>query len=176
MHRVQRVPVTESQGRIHTSAATVAVLPEVEEVEVELDPDELTIETCRASGPGGQHMQKNDTAVRIIHKPSGIVVTCQDERSQVQNRQKALRFLRAKLYEIAKQKQADEINSTRAAAKWDRVIAARRFAPTTIRRAASPITASAAAGTTSPPRWTATSWTSWKPWWKPSGSNGWASQ
>ncbi len=113
VHRVQRVPVTESSGRIHTSAATVAVLPEVEEVEVQINPAELEIKTFVASGPGGQHMQKNETAVRIVHKPTGIIVTCQDERSQLQNKEKAMRFLRAQLYEKAKAEQEAEIAADR---------------------------------------------------------------
>lgn len=105
VHRVQRVPVTESSGRIHTSAATVAVLPEAEEAEVELREEDLEIETFRSSGPGGQHMQKNETAVRIRHKPTGIVVECQDERSQHQNKMKALRILRTRLLEMQRREQ-----------------------------------------------------------------------
>ncbi|MDX1686813.1 MAG: peptide chain release factor 1, partial [Candidatus Promineifilaceae bacterium] len=108
VHRVQRVPVTESQGRIHTSTATVAVLPEVEDVEVELDPNDLEITSTFASGPGGQHMQKNATAIRVVHQPTGITVNVQSERSQTQNRRVALSILQARLQEIEEEKQHAE--------------------------------------------------------------------
>jgi peptide chain release factor 1 len=114
VHRVQRVPATEAQGRIHTSTATVAVLPEAEEVELELKPEELEITTCRASGPGGQGVNTTDSAVQILHKPSGLVVRCADERSQQKNKARALKILRTRLLELRRQEEKARLDATRS--------------------------------------------------------------
>jgi peptide chain release factor 1 len=117
VHRVQRVPATESQGRVHTSAATVAVLPEVDEVDVEVRKDDLKVDTFRASGAGGQHVNKTDSAIRITHIPTGIVVECQEERSQFQNKERALKMLYARMYEA----ELERINAVRAKDRKDQV-------------------------------------------------------
>ena len=113
VHRVQRVPETETQGRIHTSAVTVAVLPEAEDVEVEINPADLEIDTYRSGGAGGQHVNKTDSAIRITHKPTGVVVECQDERSQFKNRDKAMKMLKTKLLDMEREKQQSAIASER---------------------------------------------------------------
>lgn len=113
VHRVQRVPVTESQGRIHTSAATVAVLAEVDEVEIDIPDNDIRMDVFKSAGAGGQNVQKNSTAVRITHLPTGIVISCQDERSQLQNRLRAMSILRARLYEIEEEKRRSEIDEDR---------------------------------------------------------------
>ena len=117
VHRVQRVPDTEAQGRVHTSAATVAVLPEVEDVDIEIKPDDLKIDTMRSQGAGGQHVNKTESAIRITHMPSGIVVMVQEERSQHKNRAKAMAMLRAKLYDAEKTR----IDKARAAERKDQI-------------------------------------------------------
>ena len=113
VHRAQRVPETESQGRIQTSTATVAVLPEAEDVEIEINPADITIESCKSSGAGGQHINKTESAVRLTHKPTGIIIECQEERSQFKNRDKALKMLKTKLYDMKLREQNDKIASDR---------------------------------------------------------------
>lgn len=113
VHRVQRVPVTEAGGRIHTSTATVAVLPEMDDVEVELNMNDVEIDTYRSSGAGGQHINKTESAIRLTHKPTGIVVTCQDEKSQLKNKERAFKVLRSKLYELQKEQQDSSLAETR---------------------------------------------------------------
>ena len=113
VHRVQRVPETEAQGRIHTSTVTVAVLPEADDVEVEINPADIKFETCKSSGAGGQHINKTESAIRLYHKPTGIIIECQDERSQFKNKDKALKLLKTKLYDMKRQEQHDKIANER---------------------------------------------------------------
>ena len=154
-HRVQRVPVTESQGRIHTSSATVTALPEADEVDVSVDDRDLDIDVFRASGPGGQSVNTTDSAVRITHRPTGLVVSMQDERSQLQNRLRAMTVLRTRLFELAELERREEQSDARRSQTGE-VGAARRFAPTTSRRIGSPTIASGSRSTDWPTPWQAT--------------------
>ena len=135
VHRVQRVPETESQGRVHTSTTTVAVLPEAEDVELEIDPKDLKIDTFRSSGAGGQHINKTSSAIRVTHIPTGTVVECQDERSQYKNKDKALKVLKSRLLKEKQDKQASEISLPTENRRSVRATEASVYAPTTTRRA-----------------------------------------